>query len=45
MFCGTLPISGEFATGSNRFELELEDPIAKRSLRHFYDMVTLPVMG
>jgi hypothetical protein len=45
MFCGTLPIRGEFATGSNRFEFELEDPIAKRSLRHFYDMVTLPVMG
>ena len=45
MFCGTLPVKGEFATGLKRFEFELEDPIANRSLRHFYDMVTLPVIG
>jgi len=45
MFCGTLPVKGEFATGSERFEFELEDPIANRSLCHFYNMVTLPVMG
>ncbi len=45
MFCGTLPVKGEFATAAKRFEFELEDPVAKRSLRHGYDMVTLPVMG
>ena len=45
MFCGTLPVKGEFATAAERFEFELEDPVAKRSLRYGYEMVTLPVMG
>ena len=45
MFCGTLPVKGEFATSAERFEIELEDPIANRIIRHGYSMVTLPVMG
>jgi len=45
MFCGTLPVKGEFATKAERFEFELDDPINKRSLRHGYDIVTLANMG
>jgi hypothetical protein len=45
MFCGTMPVKGEFATKAERFEFELEDPVAKRGLRHGYDVVTLPIMG
>jgi hypothetical protein len=45
MFCGTLPVKGDFATKAERFEFELEDPIKKRSLRHSYDIVTLLDMG
>jgi len=35
MFCGTLPVRGTFRSGA-RFELELEDPVLRRSLRHSY---------
>jgi hypothetical protein len=35
MFCGTLPVRGTLRSGA-RFELELEDPVLRRSLRHSY---------
>jgi hypothetical protein len=41
MFCGTLPVIGTLA-GGERFEVELEDPVLKRSLRHGYDARVLP---
>jgi hypothetical protein len=41
MYCGTLPAHAavQFAT---RFELELEDPVLGRSLRHAYGITPLP---
>lgn len=45
MFCGTLPVKGDFATKAERFEFELEDPVNARIIRHGYDVVTLPIMG
>jgi hypothetical protein len=35
MFCGTLPVQGDIA-GGERFEVELEDPKRRRTLRHSY---------
>jgi len=35
MYCGTLPVIGTIG-GSDRFEIELEDPRTKRALRHAY---------
>jgi hypothetical protein len=35
MFCGTLPVRGSFRSGA-RFELELEDPVLRRTLHHSY---------
>jgi hypothetical protein len=35
MFCGTLPVQGKIG-GGERFEIELVDPVKKRSLRHEY---------
>jgi hypothetical protein len=43
MFCGTLGAKGGIRPGS-RFEMELEDPVLKRSMAHAYDIVTLPVV-
>ncbi|HVY81339.1 MAG TPA: DUF2848 domain-containing protein [Steroidobacteraceae bacterium] len=40
MFCGTLPVRGSFRSGA-RFELELEDPVRRRSLRHSYGIQQL----
>lgn len=45
MFCGTLPVIGDFATKAERFEFELENPVNARITRHGYDVVTLPIMG
>lgn len=44
MFCGTLPVRVdiEFA---DRFEFELADPVLRRSLRHAYDIIALPLVG
>jgi hypothetical protein len=42
MFCGTLPVQGEIG-GGERFEIELHDPIGKRSLRHEYATRVLPI--
>ena len=30
---------------ASRFEFELEDPILKRTIRHAYDVIELPVRG
>lgn len=44
MFCGTLPAQGGVRP-ADRFEMELEDPRAKRRLTHDYEIHTLPVAG
>lgn len=44
MFCGTLPAIGGVAP-AERFEIELEDPIRGRSLRHAYSVLRLPIAG
>ena len=43
MFCGTLAAIGGVRPGS-RFEMELEDPVLGRRLRHAYDVEVLPVV-
>jgi len=42
MFCGTLPVRGEIG-GGERFEIELHDPVAGRSLRHEYAVRELAI--
>ena len=44
MFGGTFAAKGGIRPAS-RFEFELEDPVLKRSIRHAYDVITLPVLG
>ena len=44
MFGGTFAAIGGIRPAS-RFEFELEDPVLKRSIRHGYDVITLPVRG
>ncbi|MCA1456580.1 DUF2848 domain-containing protein [Bradyrhizobium sp. BRP22] len=44
MFGGTFAAKGGIRPAS-RFEFELEDPVLKRTIRHAYDVVTLPVRG
>jgi hypothetical protein len=44
MFCGTSPVHGEIE-GADLFEIELEDPIAKRKITHLYNTLTLPIAG
>ena len=44
MFGGTFAAKGGIR-GSQKFEMELEDPVLKRSLRHAYSIHTLPVEG
>jgi Protein of unknown function (DUF2848) len=44
MFGGTFAAKGGIRPAS-RFEFELEDPVLKRSIRHAYDVITLPVRG
>ncbi|MCY4395839.1 MAG: DUF2848 domain-containing protein [Rhodospirillaceae bacterium] len=44
MFGGTLAVHGEIRT-SAAFEMELEDPVLGRCLRHRYTIVPLPVEG
>lgn len=41
MFCGTLPVHGAFRSGKS-FDIELEDPVLGRSLRHSYRLTLLP---
>jgi len=44
MFGGTFAAKGGIRP-AGRFEFELEDPVLKRSIRHGYDVITLPVLG
>jgi hypothetical protein len=44
MFGGTFAARGGIRPAS-RFECELEDPVLKRSIRHAYDVIELPVLG
>ncbi len=44
MFGGTFAAKGGIRP-SDRFEFELEDPVLKRSIRHAYDVIVLPVLG
>jgi hypothetical protein len=44
MFGGTFAAKGGIRP-SSRFEYELEDPVLRRSIRHAYDVIELPVLG
>jgi Protein of unknown function (DUF2848) len=44
MFGGTFAANGGIRPAS-RFEVELEDPVRKRSIKHAYDVIALPVLG
>ena len=44
MFGGTFAAKGGIRPAI-RFEFELEDPVLKRTIRHGYDVVALPVLG
>jgi hypothetical protein len=44
LFGGTFAAIGGIRPAS-RFDFELEDPVLKRSIRHGYDVITLPVRG
>lgn len=44
MFCGTLAAKGGIRPAA-RFEMELHDPVLRRTLLHAYDIKTLPVAG
>jgi len=44
MFGGTFAAKGGIRP-ADRFEYELEDPVLKRTIRHAYDVITLPVRG
>lgn len=44
MFCGTLAAKGGIRP-AQRFAMELEDPVLKRSLKHEYRIDVLPVEG
>ena len=44
MFCGTFAAKGGIRPSSS-FEMELEDPVLKRTLRHSYRIRELPVEG
>jgi hypothetical protein len=43
MFCGTLPVLGKIG-GGERFEIELIDPVKKRSLKHEYTTRNLAIV-
>lgn len=44
MFCGTLAVIGEIAP-ADAFEIELEDPVLNRGIRHRYAVRPLPIEG
>jgi hypothetical protein len=44
MFCGTLPANGGILA-ARRFSFELEDPVLGRSIRHEYQVRTLPIVS
>ncbi|MDI3469996.1 MAG: hypothetical protein OJF62_002059 [Pseudolabrys sp.] len=43
MFCGTVGAIGGIRPAT-RFEMEIEDPVRRRSMRHAYDVFALPVI-
>jgi hypothetical protein len=44
MYCGTLGAIGGIRPAV-RFEMELEDPVLSRTLKHAYDINILPVVS
>ena len=44
MFCGTMPAIGAIRS-SQRFEMELEDPVLGRKLTHGYHVQSLPIIS
>lgn len=44
MFCGTIGALGGIRS-SNRFEMELDDPVLGRKLQHTYDVQSLPIVA
>ena len=44
MFCGTVAVRGEI-TPTDRFEMEMHDPVLERTLTHSYCVETLPDRG
>jgi hypothetical protein len=44
MFCGTMPAIGSIRS-SQRFEMELEDPVLGRTLTHAYLVQSLPIVS
>jgi hypothetical protein len=44
MFCGTLAAVGGIRP-ARRFEMELSDPVLKRTITHAYDVAVLPVVS
>ncbi|GLC97982.1 hypothetical protein Tamer19_73910 [Cupriavidus sp. TA19] len=44
MLCGTLPAIGGIRP-AERFDIELDDPVLQRTLRHTYAVATLPIAG
>ena len=44
MFGGTFAAKGGIRP-ADRFEFELEDPVLKRTIRHGYDVISMPVLG
>ncbi len=44
MFCGTLAVKGGIRP-ADAFEIELEDPVLRRTIRHKYAIAALPVEG
>ena len=44
MFCGTLAAKGG-VRAADRFDMEIEDPVLGRSIRHGYRIESLPVLG
>lgn len=44
MFCGTLAVHGPIAA-ADMFEMELEDPVLGRAIRHRYKTEVLPIEG
>ena len=43
--CSAWRLTQEDSIEVCRFECELEDPVLKRTIRHAYDVVELPVLG
>ena len=44
MFGGTFAAKGGIRP-ADRFEYEFEDPVLRRTIRHAYDVIALPVRG